>query len=107
GLSARLRGMSNASQVGSGAPVPAKALQQAVQDLQTTEPGPGLARTALMAVLTLGGAWLALTAPTRAGLVLGAVFAGISFASWLITTHDALHHTLTGWVWFDEVVPRL
>src|SRR6185312_4468066 len=32
---------------------------------------------------------------------------GVSYAAWLITTHDAIHHTLTGWRWFDEIVPRL
>lgn len=32
---------------------------------------------------------------------------GVTYASLLILTHDALHHTLTGWKAFDEVFPRL
>ena len=32
---------------------------------------------------------------------------GLVVAYTLITTHDAIHHTLTGWRWFDEIVPRI
>lgn len=40
--------------------------------------------------------WLALT-----------ILTGLFYCSVLMTTHDAIHHTLTGWYWFDEIVPRL
>ena len=33
--------------------------------------------------------------------------AGVVYALWLICTHDMVHHTLTGWSWFDTVMPRL
>jgi fatty acid desaturase len=35
------------------------------------------------------------------------VLAGILYSFWLICTHDAAHHTLTSWVWFDEAIARL
>ncbi|NES03074.1 MAG: fatty acid desaturase [Okeania sp. SIO2F4] len=35
------------------------------------------------------------------------IFAGLFYAFWLICTHDMTHHTLTGWRWFDSIIPRL
>ena len=35
-----------------------------------------------------------------------ALVTGIFYSSVMMTTHDAIHHTLTGWFWFDEIVPR-
>jgi fatty acid desaturase len=32
---------------------------------------------------------------------------GVCMSCWMITTHDAIHHTLTGINWVDEAVPRL
>ncbi len=85
-----------------------KDFQKAVLDLQTTEPGPGLTKMLIMAALTLPSAAMALRSELLSpAYCLWALFAGAAFASWLITTHDAIHHTLTGWRWFDEVVPRL
>lgn len=87
--------------------VTAKELQGAVHDLQTTEPLPGLIKTAVLVTLTLGFVSLAfMSAYSPLGYVF-VVMAGVAFGAWVITTHDAIHHTLTGLAWFDELVPRL
>ncbi len=87
--------------------VTAKDLQKAVSDLQVTGPGPGLQKTLVSAVTTLPLIYLALTAESTPAFLGLTVVAAFCYASWLITTHDAIHHTLTGWAWFDELVPRL
>ncbi|MDE5094683.1 MAG: fatty acid desaturase [Trichodesmium sp. St11_bin5] len=35
------------------------------------------------------------------------IFAALVYAFWLICTHDMTHQTLTGWRWFDSIMPRL
>ncbi len=51
--------------------------------------------------------YFALTRDSWPAFFVLTIASGIVYASWLITTHDAIHHTLTGWRWFDEIVPRL
>jgi fatty acid desaturase len=87
--------------------ITARAYQTAVTEFESVRPWPGLIKTALMAALTLPAGYFALTAASTAAFVVWSLAAGCLYASWLITTHDALHHTLTGWRWFDELVPRL
>lgn len=87
--------------------IAARDLQKAVLDLQTTRPGPGVAKTLALAALTLPAGYFSLTADSFAAFFAWALVTGCLYASWLITTHDAIHHTLTGWRWFDELVPRL
>lgn len=87
--------------------VTAKDLQKAVLDLQVTRPGPGLLKTFVSAAVTLPLIYFALTADSTPVFLGLTVLAAVFYGSWLITTHDAIHHTLTGWRWFDEVMPRL
>ncbi len=87
--------------------IAAREFQKAVLDLQATRPGPGVRKTLLMAALTLPAGYMALTADAFAAFFAWSLVTGCFYASWLITTHDAIHHTLTGWRWFDELVPRL
>ena len=87
--------------------VSAKALQLAVADLQQTRPLPGLLKTGVSAILCLSLGALALSASESWVFTLLTVLTGVVYASWLITTHDAIHHTLTGIAWFDELLPRL
>ncbi len=93
-----------------GAGVAAKALQRSVADLQQTRPGPGLVKTAVLitaiAVLTFL-TFRAAAAGQTALFLAFAVLTALVVSPWFITTHDALHHTLTGWRWFDELIPRL
>ena len=87
--------------------VTAKQLQRAVADLQTTRPGPGLLKVSICTALFLAGVSVAMTAGSVAVFTAAAVFCGLVASVMIITTHDAIHHTLTGMVWFDELFPRL
>lgn len=64
-------------------------------------------KTCVSALVTLPLIFFALTADSTPAFLGLTVLAAIFYGSWLITTHDAIHHTLTGWAWFDELVPRL
>ena len=87
--------------------VTAKQLQRAVADLQSTRPGPGLLKVSICSVLFVAGAYVAMTASSLASFVIAAAFCGLVASVMIITTHDAIHHTLTGLIWFDELFPRL
>ena len=87
--------------------VTAKELQAAVADLQTTRPWHGVVKTMICAGLTVPLLLLALSAQGWAETIAYAFACGTILAAWMITTHDAIHTTLTGWTWFDEVVPRM
>lgn len=81
-------------------------IQQALRGLMTVDPWRGFRRTLFnivvansLLILTLSAESLWIFAPL-------ALLTGFFYTSIMITTHDAMHHTLTGWYWFDEVVPR-
>ncbi len=62
--------------------------------------------------VVIGGGFLTLVslawgAETAIAFVAWTVLAGILYTFWLICTHDAVHHTLSGWAWFDELSSRL
>lgn len=86
-------------------------LREAVADLREVNAWAGLLR-----FMSLGSATIALTVLTwqvgqggeSLGLfILGAIATSIAYSFWLICNHDAAHRTLTGWHWFDEVMPGL
>jgi fatty acid desaturase len=87
--------------------VSAKDLQASVQDLQTTEPLRGIVKTIILAGSSLAFIASAMTAGSQATSFFWACLAGLMFGAWIITTHDAIHHTLSGIRWFDEVIPRM
>lgn len=83
------------------------ALKAITADLQQVSPRSGLLRFGsigfvCLSLITL--AWLARDTFTFLGI---AALAGLSYAFWLISTHDMLHGTLTGWRWFETIAPRL
>jgi fatty acid desaturase len=81
-------------------------LRLAVTDLETVNPWQGVARFVGLGVVVLSLMAIAWLAPST-GLFLGVTaIAGVAYAFWLICTHDATHHTLTGWSWFDDWLPR-
>ncbi|MEM9907251.1 MAG: fatty acid desaturase [Cyanobacteria bacterium P01_D01_bin.44] len=85
----------------------AKDLRAAVADLHPIRPWVGLWRFMVMGavVVSLSAiAWQLSNLFLFAGVT---VLAGIVYAFWFICTHDATHQTLTGWLWFDAVMPRL
>lgn len=82
-------------------------LRLAVGDLEIVNPWQGVSRFGGLGMVMFSLAMVAWSAPT-VGLFLGAsAIAGLTYTFWLICTHDATHHTLTGWPWFDDWMPRL
>jgi len=82
-------------------------LRRAVADLEGVNPWVGLWRFVSLGVLFLSAVGLAWSASTLGWFVGFTAIAGLLYAFWLICTHDTAHHTLTGWPWFDEWMPRL
>jgi fatty acid desaturase len=94
-------------QAGKTPVVTPKDLQRAVADLQTTELLPGLGKYLVCAVWVLSAGYFAFTADSIVTLIPLAALTGIGMSCWMITTHDAIHHTLTGNRLLDEILPRL
>ena len=82
-------------------------LVRAVDGLMTVDARRGLRRIALH-FLALNLLLLAtFLVPGNAAFLGMAVITGLVYTSVMMTTHDAIHRTLTGIAWVDEVVPRL
>jgi len=85
-----------------------KALARAVAPYESTEPWQGLFKFFILLLPILFGAkWLVFDSPDLMTMILVTVPFAFLYSSLLITTHDALHTTLTGSKWFDEIAPRL
>ncbi len=82
-------------------------LRLAVCDLKEIKPWPGLIRFTSLGCTTLGIAALSWQANQPGLFGLGAIAAGFSYVFWLLCNHDATHRSLTGWNWFDTLMPRL
>jgi fatty acid desaturase len=84
-----------------------KALHAAIAGLLDVEPGPGLRRTIFNVVVLNALLYATFQVEPLPGFVAMAVVTGLFYSSVMMTSHDAIHHTLTGWAWFDEVLPRV
>ncbi|MGB7087726.1 MAG: fatty acid desaturase [Phormidesmis sp.] len=84
-----------------------KDLRTAVGDLAGVDPWAGLTRFISLGCLTIGLSVLSWHAGQIGLFVLGAIATSIAYAFWLICNHDATHRSLTGWAWFDTLMPRL
>lgn len=84
-----------------------KDLQRSIADLDSVNPWFGLARFSILGAVLLGWVAIAWTAQNPALFLLATLLAAIAYAFWLICTHDMVHHTLTGWKWFDRWVPYI
>ncbi|MGB3291760.1 MAG: fatty acid desaturase [Phormidesmis sp.] len=82
-------------------------LRAAVADLKAINPWAGFFRFTSLGCVTVGLAVLTWHASHLSGFVLGAIATSIPYAFWLICTHDATHRSLTGWAWYDTLMPRL
>jgi fatty acid desaturase len=82
-------------------------LKQAITDLHQVNPGTGLLRFSILGTIFLSLVVLAWSVPNNSLFVITTILTGIFYAFWLVCTHDMAHQTLTGWIWFDTVMPRL
>lgn len=85
----------------------AMTLRRAVTDLERIFPWPGLAKSVLSLVVMGLLITMALRTQTWGELLFWALVTAVFYSSIFLLTHDAIHHTLTGWKWFDELFPRV
>lgn len=82
-------------------------LRAAVQGCDRVSLGIGLGR-AIGLGLAFGGSVLLAWGSVGWGSFVGwSAIAGITYSFWVICSHDAIHHTLTGLAWLDEAIARL
>lgn len=82
-----------------------KDLESLIRDLEAIRPWRGLLKSGIgygiFMLLALG----AIYSPSPL-LSLGLAFvAGLVVTTLMVMTHDAIHRTLTGWAWYDELYP--
>ena len=89
------------------APTSTPSLNHLVAELHHMNPWPGLVKIFTLGFLVSLFGILTWTSVTTLPFVFFSTLFGFTYASLMITTHDGLHHTLTGWVPFDEAFSRL
>ncbi len=82
-------------------------LQIATADLHRVNPWMGLIRFGSIGLVLISAMWIAWSSDQALINVSAIGVAGCAYAVWLICTHDMTHRTLTGWQWFDTIMPRL
>lgn len=82
-------------------------LQSVTADLHTVNPLVGVFRFSVLGGIFLSLVALVWTTDQDWVFLGGTAIAGLFYAFWLICTHDMAHRTLTGWNWFDTLMPRL
>ncbi|HEY9605127.1 MAG TPA: fatty acid desaturase [Allocoleopsis sp.] len=82
-------------------------LEQVTADLHPVHPWVGLLRFSVLGSIFLSLVALAWLTSNQLLFWTATALAGLFYAFWLICTHDMAHQTLTGWTWFDTVMPRL
>jgi len=100
--------MSENTATGSRIPIVSpRELTRAMADFQQMRPGPGLVRIAMSLIIIFPLVAFCLTTQNPWAFFFSAALLAVALGSILILTHDAIHHTLTGWRWLDEAFPRL
>jgi fatty acid desaturase len=84
-----------------------KKLHALIKDLEHTGPWRGVTKYSFLLAMFLITSFFALSTDNTALFTVFTILAGFLAASLLILTHDAIHHTLTGWALFDEIAPRI
>jgi fatty acid desaturase len=84
-----------------------KELVTAVSSYEGVQPARGLAKSLGCVGVIVSCAYLAVTGESLLSFLFFGSLASITIAMMMILTHDALHHTLTGCVAYDEVFPRI
>ncbi|TAF50880.1 MAG: fatty acid desaturase [Oscillatoriales cyanobacterium] len=85
----------------------ARDLRDAVRDCAVVSPWRGFVQVGVVGALCLGCVAIAWRFPIGWAFVGWSTIAGILYTFWLTPTHEAIHHTLTGWGWCDEVLSRV
>jgi fatty acid desaturase len=78
-----------------------------VRDLHEKRSFPGWARLIVMTPVLLGLIGLTLAQDHPLAFAVCGLLTGFFYASYMVLTHDAIHHTLTGSRFWDEAIPRL
>jgi fatty acid desaturase len=84
-----------------------KELQTTISDLRQVNAHVGLFRFMTIGAVFLSLVALAWSATDLLTFVVVTAIAGIFYAFWMICSHDMIHRTLTGWGWFETILPRL
>jgi fatty acid desaturase len=82
-------------------------LQTAIADLRQVDPRVGLFRFVTLGAIVLGLMALTWSVSNLWAFMAITAIAGICYAFLIICSHDSVHHTLTGWSWFETISPRL
>ena len=82
-------------------------LRAAVQGCDRVSIWKGLGRFLGLGLVCLGSVAIAWHCTDWLPFVGWSAIAGITYAFWIICSHDAVHHTLTGVGWLDEALGRL
>lgn len=82
-------------------------LTRLLADLHEVKPWPGVRRSAITLVLLLAGYFWAMNISDPTLFIAVGLATAMLFTSIAVTTHDAIHHTLTGIKSVDEILPRL
>lgn len=78
-----------------------------VRDLHQKRKMPGWIRLGVMTPVLLALVALTLAQDHPLAFVACGLITGFFYASFMVLTHDAIHHTLTGSPFWDEAIPRL
>jgi fatty acid desaturase len=84
-----------------------KKLFDIVRDLEKQRTGKGFTKILIASTAVTVSTWLAMTATTPLSFTALAILSAFVYAYALIPTHDAIHYTLTGKKWLDEVYARI
>jgi fatty acid desaturase len=84
-----------------------KELQIAIADLRQVNPLVGLGRFGTIGAIFFSLMTLAWSVTELYQFAIITAVAGIFYAFWMISSHDMVHQTLTGWQWFETVCARL
>ncbi len=82
-------------------------LHTAIADLRQVDPLVGLFRFVTIGAIVIGLMALAWSVNNLFAFMAITAIAGIFYAFWIICSHDSVHRTLTGWWWFETILPRL
>ncbi len=84
-----------------------KELRIAIAPLEKVNPLQGLARIIFSSLICFLLAYIGWSSSNLVIFAICTFFAAIFYAFLIVCSHDAIHHTLTGWVWFDEIIARI